>query len=70
MGSTYNKTIIGVGMDIGRKIKCVQDEIKRRVRIYPKLVENGKMEKDKADIEIEAMKQVLLTLTQLRWLVG
>jgi len=56
-------------MKIDGQIKCVKDEIKRREKIFPKLIENGKLDKNKAFIEIGIMKQVFETLTQLKGIV-
>ena len=48
------------------QISCVEREIRMREKVYPKWVEQGRMKQDKADREIETMKEVLNTLTKLR----
>jgi hypothetical protein len=53
-------------MHINTKIKCIKNEIHRRKKCYPMIVENGKMDQEYADQEIEVMSQVLQTLTQLK----
>ncbi len=53
-------------MNIDTQIKAVKDEIKRRERFYPKLIEKESMTDDYADLEILKMRAVLITLTQLR----
>lgn len=56
-------------MNIDSKIRCVKSEIKRREKCYPLIILDGRMNQDYADLEIETMKQVLQTLTQLKGLV-
>lgn len=48
------------------QIKCVQREIAMRERVYPKLVESGRMRQSTADHELECMKDVLENLQRLR----
>jgi hypothetical protein len=56
-------------MHINTKIKCIKNELKRRKKCYPMIVENGKMDQEYADQEIEIMSQVLQTLTQLKGMI-
>jgi len=53
-------------ISLKQKIKCVNDEVKRRKHYYPKLVESGRMPQDKADLEIITMQETLQLLTQLK----
>lgn len=48
------------------QIKCVQREIEMREDIYPRMVKWGKMDPQKADEELKAMKSVLSTLKEIR----
>ncbi len=47
------------------QIKCVEEEIAMRERVYPRLVEQGKMTNRKAKVGIDTMKQVLSTLKDI-----
>jgi hypothetical protein len=53
-------------MTIDRQIACVKKEIERRKRIFPYLIESEKLTQDEADLELEMMKKVRQTLTQLK----
>jgi len=57
-------------MHIDTKIKCIKNEIHRRKKCYPMIIENGKMTQEYADQEIEVMRQVLQTLTQLKGMIA
>lgn len=57
-------------MNIQTKIECVKREVKRRKKIYPHLVEQGKITQEEQDFEIAVMQSVLETLTQLSGLVN
>ena len=57
-------------MHIDTKIKCVKQEVKRRKRYYPYLIENGKLTQEEADQEIQTMLSVVETLTQLKGIVA
>lgn len=57
-------------MNIDTKIDCVRRELKRRKKFYPKMVADGKVDQEWADIEISVMLSVLETLTQLKGMVG
>ena len=55
-------------MDLNGQIRCIDLEIKRRERIFPKLIETNKMTQEYADREIEGMKAVRRTLVKTRGL--
>ena len=57
-------------MGIEEQIKCVKREYQRRKRLFPKLVEDGKMSRDRSQAEIARMQAVMETLSQLRALAG
>ena len=57
-------------MHIDTKIKCIKNEIYRRKKCYPMIIESGKMTQEYADQEIEVMRQVLQTLTQLKGMIA
>lgn len=40
-------------------INCVRRELSMRIAVYPRRVADGKMPQEKADHEIESMRQVL-----------
>lgn len=52
-------------MTLTEQIKAVRREIDYRKRLYPKWVEDGKLEQKEADYQIEVMEQVLSTLNAL-----
>ena len=52
-------------IDINEQIKCVKREIAMRQRVYTRLVDQGRMKMDNANHEIDAMKAVLKTLTEV-----
>lgn len=54
---------------IDAQIKAVKREIKRRTKIFPSLVTNGKLTEAESLSEITAMQSVLETLTCLRGIV-
>jgi hypothetical protein len=45
--------------------ECVRREIKQRGRVYPRLVENGKMTPQQMQRELACMAAVLLTIEEL-----
>jgi hypothetical protein len=47
------------------QINAVRREIGYRERVYPRWVQLEKMTQDKADLEIAAMRAVLVTLQEL-----
>lgn len=47
---------------IGEQITEVQREIAKRASVYPRLIEAGKLSREKADRHIENMQAVLATL--------
>lgn len=49
-----------------RQVQCVKREIGQRQRVYPRLVQAGKMPQAQADEELEAMRAVLATLQGLQ----
>jgi len=53
-----------------QKIECVKREVKRRERMYPHLVKEGKLSENDAISELIVMQEVLETLTQLKGLIG
>lgn len=42
----------------GEKRACAEREVKQRNRVYPRLVENGRMTKEAAEREIAMMKEI------------
>lgn len=46
------------------KIRCAQRELALRRRMYPKWVDKGTMEQDKAEWEIEVMEAIVQQLEQ------
>lgn len=49
-------------VSIEAQIECVERELAMRNRVYPRLVDAGKMSQRQADKEIEAMQAVVETL--------
>ena len=47
------------------KLRCVARELALRIRVYPKLVANGKMKQETADREIELMQAIVKDYQQL-----
>lgn len=56
----------GAPIPLDSQIRCVEREIRQRLRVYPRLVERGTMKRHEADYEIEAMQSVLATLKRLQ----
>lgn len=56
-------------MGIDDQIACLAAEVKRRKRVFPALIEKGRMASDTSALEIAKMQAALETLTQLRGLV-
>lgn len=54
---------------IERQIACAKKELKRRKRVFPYLIESGKLTEDEATAEIALMLDIYETLTQLKGLV-
>lgn len=52
-------------VSLERQLRCVKREIKKRESVYPRWVEQGRMPKQQADDELEAMRAVLATLLEL-----
>lgn len=52
-------------MSIEEQLAAVRREVAMRERVYPRWVEAGRMTAEKADHEIEAMKNVAATLQHL-----
>lgn len=48
------------------QIACAENEIRMRLRVYPRLVGNNKLTQKKADDEVAAMRAILRTLTGLQ----
>lgn len=49
-------------INVGEQLKCLESEINRRKRVYPKLVSEGKLSPGKAAHEIKAMEAIKNTL--------
>ena len=58
-----------MSVSIELQIQCVKKELKRRKKIFPALVESGKLNQDYSDLELSKMQDVLETLTQLKGLL-
>lgn len=54
------------GMGLNQQIICLSNEIKRRKKKYPALVEKGYMTEQDAVYEIAAMQAAMETLSQLK----
>lgn len=53
-------------MTLDEQIKCVEREIDKRKRFYPRWVAEGRMKQIDADYEIECMQYVLNTIKQTK----
>lgn len=53
-------------MNLNEQIACVQTEVIRREILMPDLVKKGKISAAQSSAEIDRMKAVLDTLTQVR----
>ncbi len=53
-----------------QQIKCAKTELERRQRVLPKLVEAGRLTEQMVTHEIESMRAIYQTLSQLRGLVS
>lgn len=53
-------------MTLDDQIKCVKREIAMRERVYPSFIARGKLKPHEAEWQLEAMKAVLKTLTDLQ----
>lgn len=51
-----------MSIPIDEQIECVQRELRQRARVYPRLIESGRMTQQKADEETRRMGAVLNTL--------
>lgn len=51
---------------LGEQIACVERELRQRIRVYGRLVVEGKMTQAKSDAEMAAMRAVLETLRGLQ----
>lgn len=58
-----------MSISIDMQIKCLSNEIERRKKTFPKLIEVGRITEEKALVEIETMRAAYQTLTQLKGLV-
>ena len=52
-------------IDIYVQIECVKRELRMRRRVYPRLIEKGKMEVVQAEAELKTMEAVLATLEEI-----
>jgi hypothetical protein len=52
-------------MTIKEQLDCAKRELSMRERVYPRLVSQEKMSKEKADHEIACMKAIVATLKPL-----
>ena len=50
---------------IGEQVACIERELRQRARVYPRLIESGRMTKQKADEETRRMEAVLATLQKV-----
>lgn len=50
---------------VAEMIKCAKREVAQRQRVYPRLVERGKMTQKKADYEIKMMSLIEASLTKI-----
>ncbi len=57
-------------MGLNQQIICLTNEIKRRKKKYPVMVEKGILSEQEASYEIAAMHAALETLTQLKGIAG
>jgi len=55
-----------IGYTIDDEIACAERELRLRRRVYPRWVEQGKINQDKAEREIDLMKRILKRLAQVR----
>jgi len=51
-----------MAITLAEQIKCIEREIGYRKRVYPRLVDQGRMKLDQSDYQIAAMEAVLATL--------
>jgi hypothetical protein len=51
---------------IADQLKCARRELALRQRAYPRWIDNGRMSRDEADREIEAMSAIVATLQTLQ----
>jgi hypothetical protein len=52
-------------IDIYMQIDCIKRELGMRRRLYPKLIERGRMEATRAEAELKTMEAVLATLENI-----
>jgi hypothetical protein len=57
-------------VDLNDQIACLVREYKRRKKVLPILVEQGRMTQETATHELAAIQAARQTLTQLKGLVG
>ncbi len=62
LGVTKDPTLDPEALGMDALIRCVEREISYRERVYPRWVEQGKVDKTEADRELAAMRGVLLHL--------
>jgi len=53
-----------MAISLPEQIKCIEREIGYRKRVYPRLVDQGRMKLDQSDYQIAAMEAVLATLRE------
>lgn len=51
---------------ISAQIECVERELRFRAKVYPKLIERGRMTREQANDEQAAMRAVLESLRRLQ----
>lgn len=54
-----------MSIPIGEQVECVERELRQRARVYPRLIESGRMTPNKAREETTRMEAVLATLQKL-----
>lgn len=57
-------------MNLNVQIECAKNELSRRKESFPRLVDQGRMRQDYADLEIAKMRAVYQTLSQLKGIAG
>ena len=50
---------------VAEMIKCAKREVAQRQKVYPRLVERGKMTQEKSDYEIKMMSLIQASLTKI-----
>ena len=52
-------------VSLARQVECARREVRQRERVYPRLVQDGRMSQAKADEEIEAMRAIVRALEDM-----